>query len=167
MVDLRWVQMMARYNAWQNDSIYAAADKLDDTVRREDKGAFFKSIHGTLSHILWADKLWLARLTAQPANFGTIPQSPMFVEDWETLKSERQKMDGEITAWAAEIQEDELGGDFVFFSHAQNAEIRTSRSLCITHVFNHQTHHRGQVHAMLTASGVKPNDTDLPFMPAA
>jgi uncharacterized damage-inducible protein DinB len=66
MIDLGYVQRMARYNRWQNDNIYGVADTLPDTERRRDRGAFFGSIHATLSHLLWADRIWMNRLAGTP-----------------------------------------------------------------------------------------------------
>ncbi len=55
MINIDYIRTMARYNAWQNQSVFAAADTLDDEARNMDRGAFFKSIHGTLNHLLWGD----------------------------------------------------------------------------------------------------------------
>ena len=166
MIDPSWVQMMSRYNQWQNQNLYSAADTLSDDDRRTDRGAFFKSIHGTLSHILWADRVWLARFRGQPVNFGTIAQSPEMIGDWGTLKAERTKMDQDIQEWASLIESADLCGELVFYSVSMDKEVRSERGLCVVHMFNHQTHHRGQAHALLTASGVTPSATDLPLMPA-
>lgn len=165
MITPAWVQMMSRYNCWQNQNLYSAADSLSDGERRADKGAFFKSIHNTLSHLLWADRVWMARFLGQQLNYGTIADSVSKFGDWEELKTEREKSDRDIRSWAANVKSDELTGELVFYSASRNMEIRSERGLCVVHMFNHQTHHRGQVHALLTGFGVTPGDTDLPLMP--
>ena len=63
MIDATYVRAMARYNRWQNDNLYSVADSLSDEARRKDRGAFFKSIHATLNHLLWADNMWMSRLS--------------------------------------------------------------------------------------------------------
>lgn len=155
---------MARYNRWQNISLYTAADGLSDEQRRLDRGAFFKSIHGTLNHILWADKIWLSRVSDASKPDGGIPDSTTYCDDWETLKCVRADCDGHIIAWADSLDETRLAGDLAWYSGALKLDIVKPRWLVVTHIFNHQTHHRGQVHAMLTAAGAKPEDTDVLFM---
>lgn len=165
MIDVSHVAMMARYNRWQNESLYGAADALDDAARRVDRGSFFGSIHGTLSHVLWGDGVWMHRFsgTAKP-EVGTA-DSPKLVADWETLCTERRAFDRVIEEWAETLAPEWLGGDLTWVS-TEGREFTASKALLVTHMFNHQTHHRGQVHAMLTAAGTRPDDTDLIFMPS-
>ena len=168
MISQNHVKTLARYNAWQNHSLYSAASSLSDEDRREDRGAFFGSIQKTLTHILWADQLWFSRFTAAPPpRAGSIPESSTMVEDWETLVAERRKMDAAIEDWAAALDEATLSATLTWYSGAMGREITKPNWVLFTHFFNHQTHHRGQVHAMLTAAGASPEDTDLPFMPDA
>ena len=75
MIDVHYVQCMARYNRWQNENLYGAADTLSDVERRRDRGAFFGSIHATLNHLLWADRIWMSRLAGTPPPDGGIPDS--------------------------------------------------------------------------------------------
>jgi uncharacterized damage-inducible protein DinB len=164
MITPAFAQKMARYNAWQNESLYAAADTLSDEARRADRGAFFKSIHGTLSHLLWADAMWTSRIADGPKPDVPLGESASFCADWAALKDERAAMDARLIAWADALDETALAGDFSWYSGALQAHIVKPRELVVVHVFNHQTHHRGQVHAMLTAAGARPQDTDLIFM---
>lgn len=161
MIDKSYVRTMARYNAWQNDSLYAAAATLDDAARRLDRGAFFQSIHGTLCHLLWADQMWLSRFAGTPKPAARIHESPGLVASWDDLAAGRKAFDQTITDWAAGLSGDWLAGDLTWFSGATQREMRKPVGLLVAHMFNHQTHHRGQVHAMLTAAGAKPEDTDL------
>lgn len=166
MISPAHVQVMARYNRWQNRSIYAAADTLPDRERRSTRGAFFGSIHNTLNHLLWGDRMWMHRLAGWPApNPKNIRESTSYFEDWDALKHERQDCDDAIIAWADGLVPSMLEGELGWFSGAVGREVAKPKWLLVTHLFNHQTHHRGQVHCLLTQLGAKPQDTDLPFMP--
>ncbi|MEL7042755.1 MAG: DinB family protein [Pseudomonadota bacterium] len=166
MITPAYLQRMARYNRWQNDSIYRAADALSDVERRLDRGSFFKSVHATLSHILWADQLWMSRLAEWEKPTGPSRDEPLY-RDWEDLKARRSAADAEFLAWAEALAQSDIDGDLEWYSGSLKRGMRSPRALCMMQVFNHQTHHRGQVHAMLTAAGVIPEDTDIPFMPDA
>lgn len=157
---------MARYNAWQNASLYGAAAGLDEAARRADRGAFFGSIHGTLSHLLWADLLWMSRLAGWDRPPGGIPESPALEPGWAALTRRRRAADEGIETWAAALGPAALEGDLAWQSRALGRDLTRPLWLCVTHMFNHQTHHRGQVHALLTAAGARPADTDLFAMPA-
>jgi len=165
MIDSAYVQRMARYNRWQNENLYGVADRLSDEARRQERGAFFGSIHKTLSHLLWADRIWMSRFTGVPRPPGGIPESVTLYPNWENLKAERTAFDGTILQWAEAIDPAWLAADHSYYSGAAKREVTMPRWVLITHLFNHQTHHRGQVHCLLTQAGGKPSDTDLPFMP--
>jgi uncharacterized damage-inducible protein DinB len=164
MIDPAYVRMMARYNHWQNESLYGAAETLDDDARRRDRGAFFKSIHATLNHLLWADMMWMSRLSTLPKPDAGLAGSTTIREDWTALKRDRIAIDRHLIAWAAQIDADWLKGDLAWYSGATKRDVVAPRAIAVAHMFNHQTHHRGQVHAMLTAAGAKPDDTDLILM---
>src|ERR1700687_2286431 len=100
MIDGAYVQRMARYNRWQNENLCAVAGKLSDDERRRERGAFFGSIHKTLSHLLWADRSWMSRFTDLERPQGGIPESVFLYQDWQPLKRERIAFDGTILAWA-------------------------------------------------------------------
>lgn len=161
MVGPAFVQTMARYNAWQNENLIAAADGLSDDERRRDRGAFFKSIHGTFNHLLWADEVWLSRLTGseKPAVGGR--DSAIYFDGWAQFCARRRQRDQAIRDWAEGIDADWLRGTLIWYSGAAGREIGKPRAFVVAHMFNHQTHHRGQIHAMLTAADCRPGDTDL------
>ncbi|CAN7313162.1 DinB family protein [Bosea sp. LjRoot90] len=161
MIDPAYVAVMARYNAWQNENLYGAAASLSDEARRQDRGAFFGSIHGTFCHLLWADRMWLSRFAGTPKPLGPGSESPRMIEAWEELVTERRATDALIGDWAAGLTPAWLAGDLTWVSGISRRELTKPKALLVMHFFNHQTHHRGQVHAMLTAAGVKPGDTDL------
>jgi uncharacterized damage-inducible protein DinB len=165
MITPDFLRLMARYNTWQNRSLYGAADGLSEAERRADRGAFFGSIHGTLSHLLWGDTIWMNRFGAGDAPGGSIAASPEFEPDWARLVARRADMDARITDWAAGVEAGWLAGPISWYSAMLGREVTKPVALCVAHVFNHQTHHRGQVHAMLTAAGARPEDTDLFAMP--
>src|SRR5262249_29186688 len=142
MIDLGYVQCMARYNAWQNESIYGAADTLSEAERRRERGAFFGSIHNTLSHLLWADRIWMSRFTDVPSPGASIRESVTLYPDWGLLKRERGTFDLVIKTWADGLDPAWLQGDLTWFSGAAKREITKPKWFLLTHMFNHQTHHR-------------------------
>jgi len=165
MIDTAYVSRMARYNRWQNQNLYGVADTLSDDARRRECGAFFGSIHKTLSHLLWGDRIWMSRFTPSvPAPEGGIPTSASLYPDWAALKRGRSDCDAAIIGWAETLDPAWLDGDLTWYSGAAKRELSKPKWLLVTHMFNHQTHHRGQVHCMLTQAGGKPSDTDLPLM---
>ncbi len=165
MISPEYVRIMARYNRWQNKSLYGAADALRDADRTADRGAFFGSIHGTLGHLLWGDTIWMSRFDGWDAPGCGIADSAQMEIDWTALKTARARADARILEWAERVAPGDLAGALTWYSGAMDREITKPRALLVMQLFNHQTHHRGQVHAMLTAAGARPDDTDLPFMP--
>ena len=161
MITPAYVRTMAEYNAEMNRRLYAAAARLSDAERRARHGAFWGSIHGTLTHILWGDRQWMSRFDDWPKPATPIKQSAQMIEDFAELRAARQQADADISHWAAKVDDDWLGEDLTWFSGAAGREIRAPIRLLVTHFFNHQTHHRGQAHALLTAAGQETGDTDL------
>lgn len=165
MITPAYCQTMARYNAWQNSGLCRVVAGVDDSALRLDRGAFFGSIAGTLNHLLWGNLLWMARFDGgcvPTQNIQTSVTIAPTLADWAKL---RTALDIRIQHWADGLDAGALRGDLSWYSGAMQADVTQSRATCITHFFNHQTHHRGQIHAMLTAAGVKPAATDLVFMP--
>jgi uncharacterized damage-inducible protein DinB len=161
MITPAFVQTMAHYNRWQNESLYQAASTLDDAARMQNRGAFFGSIQGTLSHLLWGDEMWMHRFADTPKPECGISDSATFHADWVHLNARRTAQDNAILTWAMALEPDWLAGELTWVSSAAKRELSRPRALLVAHMFNHQTHHRGQVHAMLTAAGARPDDTDL------
>ena len=166
MLTADYVALMARYNAWQNAQITRVLDGVSLKVLTEDHGAHFASILGTLNHILWADRMWLHRFKVEDTPpEGGIKESTTLTPTGPAWSAERFTTDGRIKAWANRVHSIDLTGDLTFYSGALGAEITTPMAACVAHFFNHQTHHRGQVHAMLTRAGLPAPVTDIPFMP--
>src|SRR6201993_659834 len=118
MIDVHYVQCMARYNRWQNENLYGAADTLSDAERRRDRGAFFGSIHATLNPLLWADRVWMSRLAGTPRPDGGIPESVALHSDWDELKRERKAFDAVVIDWADRLHDAPLRGGLAPLSRA-------------------------------------------------
>ncbi len=166
MITPDYAKTMAAYNRWQNKSLFGAAAGLSEEERRRERGAFFGSIHKTLSHLRWGDEVWLSRFSdfPPPPPITSLRGSADVYDDWDELRAGRIALDEMIIAWAGALTPRDLEGDLTWRSGAMNRDMTRPRALLVAHMFNHQTHHRGQVHAMLTAAGAKPDDTDLPFL---
>ncbi len=164
MITPAYVQTMAAYNAEMNRRWYAAASRLTEAPRPENRGAFFGSLHGTLSHVLCADRMWMSRFAGWPKPAQAQRQSAGLYDDFAELSAERLRADADIAAWAAGLDQAWLDQDQVWFSGSVQRELRKPRALLVMHMFNHQTHHRGQAHALLTCCDADPGITDLPFV---
>lgn len=165
MITSDYLRSMARYNRWQNESLYEAAATLSDEARRAERGAFFGSIHATLSHIYWADRIWLSRFELCDPPGVPNPESGRFVDDWADLVARRAALDEILITFCDGYEAGPVKGALEWYSGAIKANAKAPLGVVFTHIFNHQTHHRGQVHAMLTAAGATPKDTCLFIMP--
>lgn len=166
MMSPNLARTMARYDRWQNQSLIFAADKMTDDERWKDRGAFFGSIAETLNHILWDHRIWLARLQGDRVTEGEIAVRHPYTDtprDWSEYKRMRAGLDNEIRALCDGLTESDLSRDMEWIK-GENPT-RNAFWFSLFHMFNHATHHRGQVHAMLTSVGIDPGTTDLPMMP--
>lgn len=154
---------MAFYNRWMNRRLYAVCAELSDAERREDRGAFFKSIHGTLNHLLLADRLWLGRFLGEPFLVDSLDQE--LYHEFDALRSAREETDEGIVRWAATLTDDSLAGTLRYTSTVNPAPRRYEMWLAVAHFFNHQTHHRGQLTALLSQCGKDYGVTDLIRLP--
>lgn len=152
------LRRMAAYNAWANGRLYEACARLPDEAYFAARPAFFGSIHRTLNHVLVADRIWLARLGGEVP-----PQTPLDAELYEgraDLRAAREHEDGRIVEHVAGLSEADLAAD-VSYENTRGEPFTQPRGLILQHVFNHQTHHRGQVHDMLSATSIAPPPLDL------
>jgi len=161
MVNPAFVRTMAAYNAEMNRRLYEASERIPDAERRKDRGAFWGSLHGTLCHLVWGDRMWMARFDNWPKPTIVQKDSATLIADFDQLRRERVADDARILDWAARVTDDWLAQDQTWFSGSANKELHMPRGLLVTHFFNHQTHHRGQAHALITACGQRTADTDL------
>jgi len=161
MVNPAFVRTMAAYNAEMNRRLYEASERIPDAERRKDRGAFWGSLHGTLCHLVWGDRMWMSRFDKWPKPTVVQKDSASLIADFDLLKRERVADDARISDWAGRVTDDWLAQDETWFSGSAKKELSMPRGLVVTHFFNHQTHHRGQAHALITACGQKTGDTDL------
>jgi uncharacterized damage-inducible protein DinB len=165
MMSPEWLGACARYNRWMNDKLYALASTLSDEARKRDSGAFFKSIHGTFNHLLLADRVWLARFqgVTVPDGFmgpgGIRALEQELYADFDDLRRERAITDDELATWIANLSQERLAAPLVYLRRGQKHE--SPLWWAVAHLFNHQTHHRGQVTTLLSQQGCDPGATDL------
>jgi uncharacterized damage-inducible protein DinB len=151
--------MFAAYNEWANRIIFNAVGALPDEDYRLDRGAPFKSVHGTLNHILVADRIWLKRFTGDgdaPRKLDTI-----LYDDFELLRVAREAEDQRIIDWISDLRPEAFSGRFTYTTVTDLRTISQRLSPALAHFFNHQTHHRGQASALLTGFGLPAPEMDL------
>ena len=165
--------VMARYNAWMNRKLYDTAASLSDEERRRDLRAFFRSLHGTLNHLVLTDRAWLVRFTKDPSLFqsldGTTPAltgrlDQVLYDDFATLRREREKTDADVVRWVETLTDDALARSIEYYSVAYERHYEHPLWWAVSHFFNHQTHHRGQATTLLAQLGRDPGRTDLADM---
>lgn len=170
MTTLDQFKLFADYNRLMNQRIIESAGRLTDEQLKSDRGAFFKSVLGTLNHILVGDIIWLKRFGAHPASAKVLeylstlddPESldiPLF-DDLKSLKAEREKIDEILINWIAGLSEDDLGDYLPYQNMAAKPQMKLVGSL-VSHLFLHQVHHRGQATTLLSQSGVDFGETDI------
>ncbi|MEM9840857.1 MAG: DinB family protein [Pseudomonadota bacterium] len=164
MISADYCRFMSRYNTWQNTSLVTAADGLTEHARYEDRGAFFKSIAATLNHLYWADALILMRLQGNQRPEDTVTHSLTRPSEWDDFKARRAERDKEIEDWAACLTDADLDGMVVWYPGDGSTRTERPKTVCVAELFNHQTHHRGQIHAMLTSAGAEPEPTNLTLL---
>jgi uncharacterized damage-inducible protein DinB len=151
--------MMAEYNAWANARLFRMAGTLQDALYRQDVGAYFKSLHGTLNHLLVADRVWMRRLTGvgdHPDKLNTI-----LFDDLSSLHAARLEADARIIGFVQGLAEPAFE-EMWDYRMLNGTPQRQRRREILAHLFNHETHHRGQAHAILTRLGVtEPDSLDL------
>ncbi|CCV06082.1 DinB family protein [Mesorhizobium metallidurans STM 2683] len=151
--------MFAAYNQWANGRIYDAADDLTDEEFNRDVGAFFGSMMRTLNHLLTADRIWMKRFTGEgdaPTNLDAILHRALPV-----LRMTREAEDKRIIDWVGALSEKALAGRFTYMTVSDMRTVSQRLAPALAHVFNHQTHHRGQAHAILTILGRPSLGLDL------
>ncbi len=153
--------MFAGYSGWANERLYAAAARLPDADYRRDHGAFFRSVHGTLNHILVGDRIWMHRFTGA----GEPPRSldAILHDEFEPLRSARRAEDERILQYINGLSEAGLAGTIRYRTISNPADIEQPLAPALAHFFNHQTHHRGQAHALLTRILGEAPSLDLLF----
>ena len=162
-----WLETLARYNRWMNQKVYQAASQLPDELRRRDLGAFFKSIHGSLNHLLIADRIWLSRLEGTQLPEGDIGPGGIrsldqdLFPDFDTLCNERAQTDEALISHVVGLSFEPESLTQTQTLRRRGGEVEVPGWWALAQVFNHQTHHRGQVTTLLTQQGVDVGVTDL------
>jgi uncharacterized damage-inducible protein DinB len=151
--------MFAGYNAWCNARLYAAVATVSDADYRADRGAFFRSLHGTLNHLLVGDRIWMHRFTGE----GEPPRrlDAILYDRFAELRAAREAEDARISRYIDGLAENDLAGTIRYRTITNPATIEQPLAPALDHFFNHQTHHRGQAHALLSA--VTGNDATPSF----
>ena len=172
---LQHCRFLAAYNRGFNRQLFDACERLDDAQRRQDRGAFFGSIHHTLNHVAIGDQIWLRRLRQCGADHGLVfadlgdsvldlptgaALGDFVYTDWGELRAKRDQLDAAIEAWLAAMP-----GHFpdlpMRYGNSKGVQREHTAWQALTHFFNHQTHHRGQVTALLMQAGVDVGVTDM------
>ncbi|GAA4325869.1 DinB family protein [Pigmentiphaga soli] len=151
--------MFAHYNAWANGRLYDAVAALDDAAYRADRGAFFKSVHGTLNHLLVTDCIWLGRFTGEGGPGYRL--DAILFQDFDALRRARVAQDQAILDYVAGLDAAALEADIRYRRVVDNDDVRQPLAQALAHLFNHQTHHRAQVHTILTGLGAEGPELDL------
>jgi uncharacterized damage-inducible protein DinB len=158
-------EQFAAYNRWANRRLYDEAARVPDDARRRDVGVFFRSLHGTLNHLVVADRVWLRRLTGEGPEPGRLNE--ILYEDFDALREAREAEDARIIRFVGGLEEADFPATFEYRTLGGKAYAQL-RCDTLAHFFNHQTHHRGQAHAALTILGVaEPAPLDLLAMQRA
>ncbi|HSV19682.1 MAG TPA: DinB family protein [Casimicrobiaceae bacterium] len=163
MIDPDYCRLLARYNRWMNERLYALVGAMDPADRTRDRGAFFGSIERTLSHLVWADRAWLGRFVQEP--YAEPGYGADLYTDFDVLRRERDNTDAAILDWTANLTQQWLDGALRYTRKADGRTVSLPAWIAVTHFFNHSTHHRGQVTTLMKQAGVDPGVTDLPWMP--
>ena len=151
-------RLLARYNTGANERLYDACTKLTDADRKADRKGFFHSIHGTLNHLLVGDRVWMARFEG-----GTSPSTgldALLYEEFDALRTARIAEDERITTFVECLDDDYIAGLIVYINN-EGRRLEDPTHLLLTHFFNYETHHRGQVHDMLSQTGVETPVLDM------
>lgn len=163
MIDPTLYWRLAAYNTAMTAKLYDICEEMSDEERKANRGAFFKSVHSTLNHLLMADHVWMGRFTGKAYEYHGIGID--LFDDFPELKTAHLEMAGDIEAWTKTLTPEWLTGDLSWTNIAGTMTTERPRWLLVSHLFNHQTHHRGQITTLLSQAGLDIGVTDLPFVP--
>jgi len=158
MITSPYCAVMAEYNSWMNAKMYALCERLTDADRKRDLGAFFRSIHGTLNHILACDLMFLASFTT---NATFVECEGGLHDSFMQLRQDRAQVDSRLLEWAKTVPPGWLATSSTYTHYEDGVARSVTQAFWVVHMFNHQTHHRGQVTTLLTQLGHDIGSTDL------
>ncbi|HUL09359.1 MAG TPA: DinB family protein [Candidatus Acidoferrum sp.] len=156
---MQHVSSMARFNAWVNERLYGCVAQLDETKYRADYGLFFGSIHATLNHLLVVDRLWTGRVQGIDRGIRSLDQ--ILYDDLPALQAARRQEDADLIGLMDRLTDTELQSYKRYSSADRSKHMETRVWDMLTGMFNHQTHHRGQIYAVLLQQGMKLPDIDV------
>jgi uncharacterized damage-inducible protein DinB len=163
MIGPDYCRVMARYNRWMNERLYATIATLPDDERRRDRNAFFGSIHRTLNHLLWGDRMWLGRFIDEPCTAA--PFGGDMYGDFAELAREREVTDRNMLKWAGSVSPEWLASTLVYTGSSDGRRREFPAAAAAMQLFNHGTHHRGQLTTLMKQAGCDVGVTDLQGMP--
>ena len=158
MTQIANFQLLANFNKWTNEKIITSCKKLTETEYKKDRGAFFSSIHGTLNHLLVVDRAYISRIEGKDHNLKGLNQ--ILFESLHQLEEARIKEDKHLVDLVNSLSKENMHKEITYKGFETGNTTYTINILLIT-LFNHQTHHRGQIHNMLSQAGVKPPQIDV------
>lgn len=162
MIQPDYCLLMSKYNQWMNTRLYELCAKLSKEELHGNRGLFFDSIYLTLNHIMYADLAFMARFTRTDEPDATIGDE--LFAGFAELHEQRRQYDEQLIAWAENVDQEWLGNSLTYISQVNGQEMTFPHWVLVTHMFNHQTHHRGQITTALSQLGYDVGSTDLPFM---
>ena len=162
MITPAYCQLLARYGRWMNERLYACVGTMSDDERKRDRAAFFGSIHRTLNHLVWADSIWIARFTG--VVYAQRAWGADLFEDFAELRAARDTADTAILDWAGGVTPAWLESTLEYRASDGRGR-RVAAWIAAAHLFNHATHHRGQLTTLVKQAGIDPGVTDLPALP--
>ncbi len=157
-MDARYLRTLTHYNQWANERLYDACAALPDAEYRKPRQSFFGSIHGTLNHLLLGDRIWLGRI--EGTEHGITGLDQILYQEFAALRRAREAEDARIIALADGLDDSRLAEDFAYTTISMGPG-RLPLGQVLGHLMNHQTHHRGQAHDMLSQTDVPPPSLDL------
>ena len=163
MIAPDYCQLMARYGRWMNERLYAVLADFPDEERRRDRRAFFGSMHGTLNHLLWGDRMWLGRFIDEPRTVSAFGAD--MYGDFAELRRERDLTDRTMLDWAGHVTPGWLASALRYASKVDGRTRELPAAVAAIQLFNHGTHHRGQLTTLMKQAGCDPGVTDLPWLP--
>lgn len=160
---LNLLRLQADHNHWMNERLYAVCADMRDEERRRDLGAFFRSIHGTFNHLLLVDRLWMGRLTGRPFAAESLAQE--LYADFDELRAQKDLTDRDIEHYIDGLDEAALSRRVTYRSLMSGRENTLPVGVILSHLFHHQTHHRGQITTLIGQLGYDFGETDMIWMP--
>ena len=151
--------LMARFNQWANARLYDTVARLAEKDYRTDRKLFFGSIHRTLNHLMVVDRLWTRRIDGEPHGVSSLDM--VLYDRFDELRKAREEEDRRLIRQVDALEHSDMRKSIRYRRIIGDAEAQTRCDHILITLFNHQTHHRGQIHAALTQSDIEPPPLDV------